>query len=118
MSVDVVLGDASVVTCSATHKSDLFRALPWSHGALGFVVAIEVQIIPCKKYCRLVYEPCHSMDATVDRFSELCVEENPNEFVEALQYSYNSGIVTHGNFCDEVGSDGHVNSIGLWYKPW
>lgn len=118
VSVDVVLGDASVVTCSATKNSDLFRALPWSHGALGFVVAMEIEIIPCKKYCRLVYEPSHSMENTCDRFAELCSEKNPNEFVEALQYSYHEGIVTHGQFCDTVGTDGEVNSIGLWYKPW
>jgi delta24-sterol reductase len=48
-SFEVVLPDGSVVSCSRTQNSDLFYAIPWSHGTLGFVVAVELDIIPCKK---------------------------------------------------------------------
>lgn len=118
VSVDMVLGDASLITCSPTENSDLFNAIPWSHGALGFAVAIEIKVIKCSKYCRLTYVPCLTVDQMVDKFSELATKKNPPEFLEGLQYSYHRGILTYGDFCDEVKSDGYVNSIGRWYKPW
>ena len=34
-------------------NEDLFYAVPWSHGTLGFLVAAEIQIIPAKKYVKL-----------------------------------------------------------------
>lgn len=118
VSAEVILGDASVVTCSATENADLFRALPWSHGSLGFLVSLEIQIIPCSKYIRLEYEPVYSCDDLVDRFTELSTATNPHEFVEAVQYDFNRSVVMNGDFADEIKSDGVYNPIGNFYKPW
>ncbi|KAI9203019.1 24-dehydrocholesterol reductase-like protein [Polychytrium aggregatum] len=118
VSADIIVGDGSLVHCSATENSDLFRALPWSYGGVGFCVAMEIQIIPCKKYCRLIYEPTASIDQMVDRFTEIASAENPHEFLEGLMYDYNNGILTYGDFADEIGSDGYYNPIGHYYKPW
>jgi D-arabinono-1,4-lactone oxidase len=41
----IVLGDGSIVQCSATEREDLFRAALVSLGALGVVVEIEYQMI-------------------------------------------------------------------------
>lgn len=41
----VVLGDASVVTCSPTENEDLFRAIPWSHGSLGLLTLLTLKVI-------------------------------------------------------------------------
>ena len=46
---DVVLGDGSLVRATRDNEySDLYHCLPWSHGTLGFLVALEVNIIPVK----------------------------------------------------------------------
>ena len=46
---DVVLGDGSLVRATRDNEySDLYHCLPWSHGTLGFLVALEVKIIPVK----------------------------------------------------------------------
>jgi FAD/FMN-containing dehydrogenase len=45
----VVLGDGSVVRATRDNEySDLYGALPWSHGSLGFLVGLELQIVPVK----------------------------------------------------------------------
>ena len=49
VAYDVVLGDGSLVRVTKDNEySDLYHCLPWSHGTLGFLVALELQIIPVK----------------------------------------------------------------------
>ncbi|KAJ3111632.1 Delta(24)-sterol reductase [Physocladia obscura] len=118
VSVDIIVGTGEVVHCSRTENTDLFYALPWSYGGIGFAVMIELEIIPVKKYCRLVYEPIRTVDDMVNRFTELAEATNPPEYLEGIQYDYHNGILTHGDFADIVGNDGVYNAIGNWWKPW
>ena len=39
VSADIVLASGEVVTCSREQNTDLFDALPWSYGTLGFLVS-------------------------------------------------------------------------------
>lgn len=60
VSYDVVLGDGSLVHATADNEySDLFYCLPWSHGTLGFLVAVELKIIKVKPYIHMRYVPVH-----------------------------------------------------------
>ncbi|KAJ3107347.1 hypothetical protein HDU97_004228 [Phlyctochytrium planicorne] len=118
LSADVIVGTGEVVHCSPTENADLFRALPWSYGGVGFCVAMELKIIPVKKYCRLVYEPIRNIDDMVKRFSELAEAEHPPEYLEAIMYDYNNGILMHGELADTIGKDGTYNPMGKWWKPW
>lgn len=62
------------------------------------------------------------LDAMVERFGHIAHGHKSDGeqcmFLEAVQYDYNNGVLTYGDFADEVGDDGELNSIGLWYKPW
>lgn len=49
-SYELVLADGSVVTCSRTENSDLYFAIPWSYGTLGFLTAAEIKILPATRY--------------------------------------------------------------------
>ncbi|KAI8845364.1 24-dehydrocholesterol reductase [Chytriomyces cf. hyalinus JEL632] len=118
VSVDIIVGNGEVVHCSREENPDLFFALPWSYGGIGFAVMIEMQIIPVKKYCRLVYEPMRTVDEMVNRFTELAESATPPEYLEGIQYDFHNGILTHGDFADKVGSDGIYNAMGKWWKPW
>ena len=48
VSYDVVLADGRLVTASETENADLFKALPWSYGTLGFLVSVTLRVVPCK----------------------------------------------------------------------
>lgn len=45
---EIVLGDGSHVRSTEKENEDLFRALPWSHGSLGFLVALELKLVKVK----------------------------------------------------------------------
>lgn len=49
VSYEIVLADGSVVTCSRDNNSDLFFAIPWSYGTLGFLTAVEIKILPATR---------------------------------------------------------------------
>lgn len=58
VSYDVVLADGRLIHVTKNNEhSDLFYCLPWSHGTLAFLVALELKVIPIKPYVRLEYIP-------------------------------------------------------------
>ena len=60
------MADGSITTCSESVNSDLFYAVPWSYGTLGFLVSVEIQIIPCKRFIKLDYYPTYTLDQTTE----------------------------------------------------
>lgn len=49
VSYELVVADGSVVTCSREKNPDLFYAVPWSNGSLGFLTCAEIKILPATK---------------------------------------------------------------------
>lgn len=49
VAYEMVLADGSLVRATRDNEyGDLYYTLPWSHGTLGFLVALELQIIKIK----------------------------------------------------------------------
>ena len=48
----MVLGDARRVICSPTENPELFSAIPFSYGPLGFLVSVDIDIIPYKPFIK------------------------------------------------------------------
>ncbi|MDD2659205.1 MAG: FAD-binding protein [Methylococcales bacterium] len=117
-SFDLVTADGQCIRCSPSENAELFYLIPWSHGTLGFLVAAELKIIPAKKYIRVHYQPVYSLDDMVRVFEDYSRNTGENDFVEGLAYSCDTAVIMRGNFADDIGSDGAVNAIGRWYKPW
>ena len=117
-SFDLVTADGHCVRCSPSEHTDLYYLIPWSHGTLGFLVAAELKIIPAKKFIRVHYQPVYSLDEMVEVFEEASRKTGDNDFVEGLIYSRDTAVITRGTFTNEIDSNGTINAIGRWYKPW
>ncbi|XP_022317755.2 delta(24)-sterol reductase-like isoform X1 [Crassostrea virginica] len=117
VSYELVLADGSVVSCSATENPDLFYAVPWSYGTLGFLVSAEIKIIPSKKYVKMDYFPVHSKEEMARKFQEQTLLKEKNEFVEMLAYSLDEAVVMTANLTDEAEPE-KINPIGYFWKPW
>ena len=50
-----ILGRYSDTCCCGNQEenSELFYAIPWSHGTLGLLVSAEIRIVPAKQYVRI-----------------------------------------------------------------
>ena len=117
-SFEIVTAEGKLIKCSPSINPDLFYQIPWSHGTLGFLVAAELKIIPVKKYVRLHYQPVYTLDSMVSVFEQASRDTENNDFVEGLVYGHDQAVIMRGTFTDSVGSDGSLNAIGRWYKPW
>ena len=67
----MVLSDGSVVVCSQDNNSDLFHAIPWSYGTLGFLASVEIDIIPAKRFIQLNYKPTYSQSEMIEVIKDL-----------------------------------------------
>lgn len=123
-SYDVILADGSLVTATREAFTDLFYALPWSHGTLGFLVALELRIVPVKPYVHMEYIPVTGQKAYCDKIRELSGALNPNaklsDYLEATVYSKDKAVIMVGNFadCDTPEKKQKINHVTRWYKPW
>ncbi|NXW15628.1 DHC24 reductase, partial [Circaetus pectoralis] len=116
VAYELVLADGSLVRCSPTENSDLFYAVPWSCGTLGFLVAAEIQMIPAKKYVKIHYEPVRGLQKICEKFAEES-KKKENNFVEGLVYSLEEAVIMTGVLTDEA-EQSKINRIGNYYKPW
>ena len=48
LDFQLVMADGSITTCTRDENSDLFYAIPWSYGTLGFLTSVDLMIIPLK----------------------------------------------------------------------
>eukprot|EP00049_Salpingoeca_infusionum_P017619 m.353707 g.353707 ORF g.353707 m.353707 type:complete len:526 (+) comp16826_c0_seq1:209-1786(+) len=117
-SFEVVLPSGEVVMCSKDDHPDLFRAFPWSHGTLGFLVGVELDIVEAKRYVKLEYHPYTNKEEGVKASLAEYSGDDTADFVETLVYDENSMVLMLGRMVDEVPSGATYNPIGRWYKPW
>lgn len=85
-------------------NSDLFYAVPWSCGTLGFLVAAEIKIVPAKSWVKLHYEPVRGLENICQRFTEAS-KNKQNTFVEGIQYTLDSAVIMTGTMTDHAEPD-------------
>lgn len=119
-SLEIVTADGELVKCSKDENSELYYAIPWSYGSLGFLVCAEIKIVPCKDYVHLTYIPYTSKQALVDRFTEESLKpfDEAYEFIEGLMYSEQEGVLMLGHFADKVPAGKTRNALNNFWKPW
>jgi delta24-sterol reductase len=113
---ELVLADGSVIRATEHDNSELYHAVPWSHGTLGFLVATEVNVIPAQSYVHISYKPAQSRQELLRSFEKEARNVETNQFVEALVFSETNGVVMTGRM--ENTPTAKVNEIGRFWKPW
>ena len=116
VTFEIVTAEGEVKRCSATENPELFRAIPWSHGTLGFLVGVEIKVIQAKPWVRVEYEPIRDKEAAVQACKE-AFDDTSIDFVEALVYSTDDWVIMKG-YMVESPEPGLVNAIGNYWKPW
>lgn len=113
---EIVTADGELVRASPDENAELFYAFPWSHGTLGFLVAVEVRIIPAKKYVHLQYLPFNNRSEFAAAFARHS-EAKQADFVEALMFGEEKAVLMLGNMTNAYEPE-KLNEIGRYYKPW
>ncbi len=114
---EIVIANGDLRRCTCEQNADLFHALPWSHGTLGFLVAVELRIIRIKSHVKLDYERFDSVNALCGRLVELTARPDAPRFIEGLVFSSDFGAILKGDFASPP-QGSKVNRINNYYKPW
>ncbi len=120
---EIVTPDAEVRTVTAESDPELFYALPWSYGTIGFLTKVKCKVVPAKKFVRVEYIPTFSPEELSKKMNELAYRENPPTFLEATVYTKNNAVIQVANFVDLSWKDYfanifNVNYINYWFKPF
>eukprot|EP00095_Tigriopus_kingsejongensis_P003457 snap_masked-scaffold13_size735724-processed-gene-2.2 protein:Tk03457 transcript:snap_masked-scaffold13_size735724-processed-gene-2.2-mRNA-1 annotation:"hypothetical protein" len=125
VAYEVVLADGSVVRATKDNDhSDLYYCLPWSHGTLGFLVGLELQIIKVKPYVHMRYIPIKGQKAYCDKIRELSgaldAHKSTPDYLEATIYSKHEAVIMVGNLAEVNTKEekSKINHVTKWYKPW
>lgn len=89
-------------------------------GTLGFLVAVELSIVPIKPYVHMKYIPCYSQDELMDKLTVLTHAPNALPLIETTIYSLDTAVIFTGEFSDgpPTGQAHRINDVGRWWKPW
>ena len=68
---EILTADGDVVRATPEENTDLFYAIPWSYGAHGFLMAVELDIIPCEPYVLQQYVPVNSRQEMIELFQKV-----------------------------------------------
>ena len=119
-SFEIVMADGEWLKCSAHENVEMFYAIPWSYGALGFLVCAEIKIIPAKPYVHLTYLPFKSKQEFLQRFQEESLKPfaEAYDFIEGLMFSEDKAVLMLGKFSDAVPAGKNKNSLNFFWKPW
>ena len=102
---------------SPENNPDLYNSIPFSYGTLGFLTAIDVEIIPLKPYMEITYVPTRNLDELTKELKDATVDPIIDA-VEGFAFTLDTGVVLRGKYVDKVPKGAKKNSIGRWYKPW
>ena len=64
---------------------------------IGFLVSVEIQIIPSKRFVKLDYQPVYSLDQMIEKFEKEVERVDTEDFVECLVFSKDRAVVMTGN---------------------
>lgn len=117
---DVLLGDGSVVTCTADNDhSALFFAFPNSYGTLGYALKVKVKLIPTKKYVKLTHRRFSESTLFFKELARLCTENREGSqyaYIDSVIFSAHEQIITLGEFADEAPYSSSYQYMNIYYR--
>lgn len=113
-SYEMITGDGSVITCNPKKHADLFYGTAGSYGTLGVMTAVELRLIPTKKYVRLTYFPVKSFDAAVERIQTEVA--NKPDYIDGIMFSRDHGVIMVGTLTNE--KSGRLTRFSRAHDEW
>jgi len=109
-------------TVTADSAPEVFYALPWSHGTLGFLTRLVVRLVRTKPFVRMVYEPTKSAAQLTERLTALAAlpEGKAPDFLEATLYDKERAVIQAGYYVSkaELPPSTPIVPINAFYRPF
>ncbi|KAJ3310511.1 hypothetical protein HDU93_005363 [Gonapodya sp. JEL0774] len=120
---ELVTGDGKIVVASETHNTDVFRAVPFSHGSLGFLTSLSLRVVPAQKELLVSYRKFGSVKELRESLVT-SVETTDAFFLEGVIHSTSHTVLIRGDLLsgeevEKLRKEGvPTNKQGQWWKEW
>ena len=90
----------------------------------GFLVALELKIVPVKPYVHMRYIPVKGQSKYCQMMRDLSgaydAEAELPDYLEATVFNKNDAVIMIGNFAEVKTEEqkAKINHVTKWYKPW
>lgn len=111
---EMILADGTIIISSPDENSDLFYGSVGSMGTLGVITAVEIQLLPAKKYVQLSYIPVSSFESANQTMLEQSGEEL--DFLDGIMFRCDSGLIITGRLTNEAA--GKVRRFSRAWDQW
>lgn len=101
-------------------EKELFHALPWSHGSIGFLTRLIVKCVRVKPYVNVRYIPTRSAEELTSKLRDFTEGDKCPRFVEATVFSRDNAVIQLGDYCtlEDAPSNVEVHEINHFWKPF
>src|SRR5271166_2232836 len=113
--MEILLADGSTIVCSSTQNPDLFYGFPNSYGTLGYVLRLEVKLIPAKRYVTLTHIKFTEPGKFFAQIETLC--SSPGfDYMDGVVFGGNEMYLITGEFTDEAPFVSDYTYMKVFYK--
>ena len=116
-SIEMVLGNGSIVTASNEENSDLFHGASGAVGSLGITTLLELQLVPAKKYVKATYHPVRSISEAIEKVRVETLDP-ALDYVDGILFSKEHGAVVTGSLTDDLPVAAEVQRFSNAGDPW
>ena len=114
-SVEMVLADGQIMTCSNDHKADLFHGAAGAVGSLGVITMVELRLQKARLFVETRYQAVSSVSEAVKSIEEATLDTE-NDYVDGIIYSQNHAAIVTGRLTDTPAYP--VQSFSNARDPW
>ena len=116
-SVEMVLANGDIVTCSEHEKADLFHGAAGACGTLGVTTLVELQLREAKKFVETTYHPVSSIDEAIKKIDE-ATKQPELDYVDGILYSKRQGAIVTGRLTDTPAASIPIQRFSDSNDPW
>lgn len=116
-NIEIVLGNGEVMRASRTDHADLLRGAASAFGTMGVVTMLEIKLVEAKKFVKLVYHRCRSVETAFDKVFD-CIKDTTVQYLDAIVFKTDWVVVCEGKLIDAPEPDMHKQTFLKKRDPW
>lgn len=115
LSYEILLGDGEIIKVSKNEHADLFYGIAGSYGTLGYLVGIELTLVPATGYVEVTYSTYESIKGVVEAIDRLHRSHDPPTMIEAIIYHAKKAVLIEAR---NAQPSTNVDKQNRYYDQW
>jgi FAD/FMN-containing dehydrogenase len=113
--MEVLLGDGSLIRCSAHERPDLFYGFPNSYGTLGYALRLTLRLIAAAPAVRITHTRFSDPVRYFDSLAQ--TSQDPGlDYLDGTVFSATEMYMTEGRLCDSTPRLSDYTYMDIYYR--